>query len=101
MKEGLKFIARTAIPRVSENPSYTPASKHFPKCVSFYAEQAYHALDLALKLFVCVQLPVGSQQEVEHEGSVAFVFRYPDSLAVLAIGDREYPRRSSKPWILA
>ncbi|KAL8449695.1 hypothetical protein Emed_002950 [Eimeria media] len=53
VKEGLKFIARTAIPR----------------------------------------LPVGSQQEVEHEGSVAFVYRYPDSLAILAIGDREYPRR--------
>ncbi|OEH78151.1 prenylated protein [Cyclospora cayetanensis] len=53
VKEGIKFIARTAIPR----------------------------------------LPVGRQQEVEHEGSVAFVFRYPDSLAILAIGDHEYPRR--------
>ncbi|CDJ59199.1 hypothetical protein, conserved [Eimeria maxima] len=44
VKEGLKFVTRTAIPR----------------------------------------LPVGSQQEVEHEGSCAFVYRYPDSLAVLA-----------------
>lgn len=53
VKEGLKFVTRTAIPR----------------------------------------LPVGSQQEVEHEGSCAFVYRYPDSLAVLAVGDSNYPRR--------
>ncbi|CDJ65829.1 hypothetical protein, conserved [Eimeria necatrix] len=36
---------------------------------------------------------MNSQQEVEHEGLCAFVFRYPNSLAALAVGDKEYPRR--------
>ncbi|PFH32574.1 putative prenylated protein [Besnoitia besnoiti] len=53
VKEACKFLARTAIPRVSKE----------------------------------------AREMIEHEGSVAFLYRFIDSLAVVAIGDAEYPSR--------
>ncbi|PHJ17827.1 prenylated protein, partial [Cystoisospora suis] len=39
------------------------------------------------------QIARETREMIEHEGSVAFLYRFIDSVAVVAIGDLDYPPR--------
>ncbi|CBZ50464.1 conserved hypothetical protein [Neospora caninum Liverpool] len=69
-------------------------------CSSFelggYAFYQRHAMKEACKFLARTAIPrVGTEvrETIEHAGSVAFLYRFFDSLAVVAIGDADYPSR--------
>ncbi|EPR59151.1 putative prenylated protein [Toxoplasma gondii GT1] len=61
-----------------------------------YAFYQRHSMKEACKFLARTAIPrvgVETREVIEHDGSVAFLYRFFDSLAVVAIGDANYPSR--------